>query len=73
MSDNEEDKIYSVIKVMIVALLTAVILLVGNCQGTKYQVRKAIEANVDPIVAACALTVMDRVLCTTAITQADER
>lgn len=42
-------------KSVILGICILILCVTGNCQNSKYQLRKMIEAGTDPILAACAL------------------
>jgi alkylhydroperoxidase/carboxymuconolactone decarboxylase family protein YurZ len=43
--------------------LAVIIAIIGSCQSTKYQMRKAIEAGATPLEAKCAFSYVESYDC----------
>ncbi len=44
----------TIFKYIAICFCVVVVSVIGSCQASKYQIRKAIEAGVSPMNAACA-------------------
>ncbi len=54
---NDKEFWMSLYRLIAVLTVLGLVLMVGSCQTTKYQIRKMVDAGADPIVAACAFDI----------------
>lgn len=55
MDDNVV--LLKIIKIIAISICVIVILTIGSCQLSKYQMRKLIESGASPLDAVCALSI----------------